>query len=120
MVKCERCARNHHRHSTEAADEKVNRDLPGPDRGFDHGLTVVTWLARNRAAGNIDTVTSDNAFFPSFLTESLQALFVGSTVCHTHCWGAHASSVFVSASCRNAGAPAGMPAIARWKRALPR
>src|ERR1039457_4241782 len=75
MVECERSARNHRRHAAETADEKINRNLPGPDRRFDHRLTVVTRLARNRSAGNIDTFAWNYAVLPRLLAQLFESLF---------------------------------------------
>ena len=68
-MKDDRAACDYARHSSHPAKEKVERNFPGPDRRFDHRLTVVTGFARNRAAGNIDAFARNNAFFPSFFAK---------------------------------------------------
>ena len=74
MVKDNRSACDHRGHPGDSAHEKIERDLPGPDRRFDHGLTVVTGFARNRPAGNIDAFARNNALFPSLLAQFFESL----------------------------------------------
>src|ERR1700736_3085463 len=85
-------ASDHRGHPGDSAHEKVERNLPRPNRRFDHGLAVVTWLARNRAAGNIDTFARNNAILPRLLAQLFEPLFRLRLVRHAIFWGAHASS----------------------------
>jgi hypothetical protein len=82
MMKQDRCERDHRRHPGNSAKEKVERNFPCPDRRFDHGLTVVTWFTRNRAARNIDAASSYDAFSPSFLAQLFEPLFGWRIGCH--------------------------------------
>src|SRR5205823_12263131 len=75
MVKQNGGACDHGRHSAESAYEKVNGNFPRPDRRFDDGLPIITGLARNRTARNIDTAPSNNAIFPSLLAQFFKPLF---------------------------------------------
>src|SRR6266446_1424281 len=75
-------ARDYRRHSGDSAHEKVNRNLPRPDRRFDHGLTVVAGFARNRATGNVHTFVRDDALLPRLLAQLFESLFGWRIGCH--------------------------------------
>src|SRR5205807_9001301 len=75
MVIDNRSACDYGRHSGHAAEEKVERNLPRPNRRFDYCLTVVTRLSRNRAAGNIDTLPRNDALLPRLLAQFFESLF---------------------------------------------
>src|SRR5439155_12150134 len=81
-MKDDRAACDYARHSSHPAEEKVERNFPGPHRRFNHGLTVVTGFARNRAAGNIDAFARNNAFLPSFFAKLFYSLFGSRSVRH--------------------------------------
>src|ERR1700739_2026799 len=69
MVKYDRGKRNHRRHSGNSAYEKIERNLPGPDRRFDDWLTIVTDLARKRSARDIDTSPGDDTVLPCLVAQ---------------------------------------------------
>src|SRR4026209_2227651 len=70
------CAeRDHCRHPADPAKEKVERDLPGPDRWFHYRLSVVTRFPRDGSNDNVNAAAGDNAFLPGFLAELFEALF---------------------------------------------
>src|SRR5260370_10627896 len=75
MMKDDRSARDYCGHPCDSAHEKVNRNFPRPDRRFDHGLTVVTWLARNRATRNIDAFARNYAIFPRLPAQLFKPFF---------------------------------------------
>src|ERR1700674_6132349 len=75
LMKEDRGACDHRRHSTQAADEKIEWNLPRPYRRLDHRLTVVTRLARNWAAGNVDTFAGNDALLPRLLAQLFEPLF---------------------------------------------
>ena len=86
MVKDNRAAGNDRGHPGHSAKEEIERNLPCPNRRFDHGLAVVTRsasrtdsscgeLARNRSALNVDTFARNNALLPGLLTQLFQPLF---------------------------------------------
>src|SRR5437588_4514765 len=91
MVIDNRSACDYGRHSGHAAEEKVERNLPRPNRRFDYCLTVVTGLSRNRAAGNIDTFAWNNALLPRLLAQFFESLFGWRICCHEK--NANAASV---------------------------
>src|SRR6266566_6342076 len=75
MMKDNGAACDHRGHPGHSTEKKVERNFPGPDRRFDHGLAVVAGLARNRPAGNIDAFARNNALFPSLLAQFFESLF---------------------------------------------
>src|SRR6266550_4104533 len=75
MVKDNGAACDHRGHPGHSTEKKVERNFPCPDRRFDHGLTVVTGLARNRATGNIDTFARNDAVLPRLLAQLVESLF---------------------------------------------
>ena len=82
MVKDNGAACDHRRHPGNSAEEKVKRNFPGPDRRFDHGLTVVTGFARNRATGNVDAFARNDALLPRLLAQFFESLFGWRIGCH--------------------------------------
>src|SRR5882724_5549967 len=96
-MKQERAECDHCRHPANPAKEKVEWNFPRPDRRFDHGLTVVTGLARNRTTNNINTATHNHALLPSFLAETLETFLGLRFVRHAIFRGAHAPRVPFSA-----------------------
>ena len=75
MVKDNGAACDHRRHPGNSAEEKVERNLPGPNRRFDHRLTVVTGFSRNRTAGNIDTCDRPRRLLPKLPRATLRIAF---------------------------------------------
>src|SRR5260370_8106 len=75
MMPDNRSASYYGRHSGHSDEKKVERNLPRPDRRFDHGLAIVTRLSRNRAAGNIDAFAWNNALLPRLLAQFFESLF---------------------------------------------
>src|SRR5438477_7860876 len=75
MMKQNCSARDHRRHTANAADEKVQSNFPCPDRRSDDGLTVITGFPRNWTTRNIDAAPSNNAFFPSLFAQLVEPLF---------------------------------------------
>jgi hypothetical protein len=75
MMKQDRGERDHGRHPGNSAKEKVERNFPRPDRRFEHRLAVVAWFARDRAAGDIDTLARNYTFFPCLLAQLFKSLF---------------------------------------------
>jgi hypothetical protein len=75
MVKDNGTACDHRGHPRNPTEKKVERNLPSPNRRFDHRLTVVTWFSRNWTACNIDTAAGHDAFSPSFLAQLFESLF---------------------------------------------
>src|SRR6267378_3298568 len=75
MMTDNRSACDYGRHSGHSAEEKVERNLPRPNRRFDDGLAIVTRLSRNRAAGNIDAFAWNNALLPRLLAQFFESLF---------------------------------------------
>src|SRR6266480_5489229 len=92
MMKDDRSARDYGGHPCDSSHEKVNRNLPRPDRRFDHGLAVVTRFARNRATGNVHAFARSDAFFPGLLAQFFQSLFGWRIGCHAN---ANANSVAI-------------------------
>src|SRR5947208_9322345 len=82
MVKNKGTACNHRGHPGNSTEEKVERNFPGPDRRFDHGLAVVAGLARNRATGNVHAFARNDALFPRLLAQFFQSLFGWRSGCH--------------------------------------
>src|SRR4029077_17128578 len=76
-MKQECAERDHCRHPADPAKEKVERDLPSPDRWFHYRLPVVTRFARDGSTDNVNTATWDNALLPCFLAQLLEALLGG-------------------------------------------
>src|SRR5882724_4139363 len=89
------------RHSGHPTEEKIKRNFPRPNRRFDHGLTVVTGFARNRATGDVHAFARNDALLPRLLAQFFESLFVSSLVCHTQ-RGARASCPLCPACCRTA------------------
>ena len=75
MVKKNRTTRNDGRHPGHPAEEKVERHLPCPHRRFHHRLTIISWFARNRTAGNINAFARDDAILPCLLAQLFEPLF---------------------------------------------
>ena len=75
MMKDDRAARDHGGHSGHSAEEKIKRNFPRPDRGFDHGLTIVTWFTRDRATGNVHAFAGSDAFLPRLFAQLFKSLF---------------------------------------------
>src|SRR5947199_10593716 len=75
MVKNDCPACDNRRHPGDSAHEEVERNFPRPNRRSDHGLTVVTGLARNWATGNIDTFAGNDALLPRLLAQLFESLF---------------------------------------------
>src|SRR5438270_10304743 len=75
MMTDNRSACHYGRHSGHAAEEKVERNLPRPNRRFDHGLAIVTGLAGNWSPGNIDPFARNNSVLPSLLAQFFESLF---------------------------------------------
>src|SRR5206468_9246251 len=82
MMKDDRSARDYGRHSGHSTEEKIKRNFPRPDRRFDHGLTVVTGLPRNRPTGNVDAFAGNDALLPCLFAHFLQAFFRWRIGCH--------------------------------------
>ena len=82
---------DHSGHSGNSAEEKVERNLPRPNRRFDDGLAVVTGFARNRPARDIDTFARYDAVFPRLLAQLFEPLFGWRIGCHEK--NANATSV---------------------------
>src|SRR5207237_5082129 len=82
MMKQNSGACDHGRHSRQTADEKINGNFPCPNRRFDHGLTVVTWFARNRATSNVHAFARNDALLPRLLAQFFQSLFRWRSRCH--------------------------------------
>src|SRR5262245_32608177 len=93
MIKDRSSQCDYRRHSGDSAEEKIKWNFPRPDRRPNDRLTIVTRLARDRAAGDVHTTSGHYAFCPGFFTQLVNSQFV-----HT-CWEAHASSVLVAAFC---------------------
>jgi len=81
-MKQDRAERDHCRHPADATKEKVERNLPSPDRRFHHRLSIIAGLPRNWATDDIDTATRDNTFLPRLLAQLLEALFGWRISCH--------------------------------------
>src|SRR5438105_7639942 len=75
MMKQNSGACDHGRHSRQTAGEKINGNFPCPNRRFDHRLPVVTGLAWNRAACNIDTLARYDSVLPRLLPQLFESLF---------------------------------------------
>src|SRR5207253_1221297 len=75
MMKNHRAACDHGGHSGHSTEEKIKRNFPCPHRRFDHGLAIISWLARNWAARNIDTAIGNDSFLPRFLAQLFESLF---------------------------------------------
>src|SRR5437016_3874743 len=91
MLKDDRSARDYRGHPGDSPHEKINRNLPRPDRGFDDRLTVVTGFARNRATGNVHAFARNDALLPRLLAQFFQSLFGWRIGCHEK--NANANSV---------------------------
>src|ERR1700746_1867620 len=90
-MKGDRAARDHRRHSSHSAKEKVEWNLPSPDRRFHYWLPIIASTLRNRATRNINTAISDNAFVPSLLPQFVEAFFG----IHRHEENANAANVAI-------------------------
>jgi len=82
MVKDNGTTCDHRGHPGNSPEEKVEWNLPGPNRRFEHRLTVVARFSRNWTARNIDTSTGHDAFSPSFLAQLFESLFGWRISCH--------------------------------------
>src|SRR6476660_8164175 len=82
MMNDDRSAGDDRGHPSDSAHEKINRNLPCPDRRFHHGLTVVTGFARNRATGNVHAFARNDALLPRLLAQLFESLFGWRIGCH--------------------------------------
>src|SRR6266567_4832339 len=92
MMKQDRTERDHCRHSADSAKEKVERNLPSPDRRFHHRLSIIAGFFRNRTAGYVDSFAWNYAFLPSLLAETFETFLGFRFVRHAIFRGAHAPS----------------------------
>ena len=76
MMKENGAARDHGDIPAMPAEEKVERNFPGPDRRFHDRLAVVAGFARNRPAGNIDAFARNDAVLPRLSRAVLRVVFV--------------------------------------------
>src|SRR5438477_11093050 len=67
--------RDHARHPADSAKEKVERDLPSPDRRFYHRLAVVIRFSRNWTAGYVNPAGCDNTVLPRLLAQLFKPPF---------------------------------------------
>ena len=74
MVKRNCGQRDHSRHATKPANEKINWDFPNPHRRFYDRLSVITSFARNWPAHDIYSAVGDDTFFPSLFAQLFKPL----------------------------------------------
>src|SRR5437762_365101 len=67
IMKQDRAERDHRRQPADATKEKVERNLPSPDRRFHHRLPIIPGLRRYWAADHIHTATGNHTLLPRFL-----------------------------------------------------
>src|SRR5438132_10366549 len=67
MMKQDRAKRDYRRHPGNSAEEKIERNLPCPDRRFHHRVTVVARFSRHWPTHNVDAATGNDSLLPGFL-----------------------------------------------------
>src|ERR1043166_3617440 len=73
-MKQRRSRRDNRGHASGSANEKIDRDFPGPDRRLDHRLAIIAGLSWNRTANNVYPVARDDPFGCCLMPQLTQSL----------------------------------------------